>query len=144
VFRKSVSVKIFLILIISRKGGRLKLVQPPFRPCISFKVAQVLHVPPCPINVIRINSRSLRPLSSFRRMESCLKGPTTYFFITNVCGPLHCRVSRGLICTAHPVAAYQGQPIHMDVFGLRENQVHVRVFTVFQRWRKLSFNLLQC
>jgi len=77
-------------------------------------------------------------------MEFCLQGPTTYFSITNVCGPPHHRISRDLICATHPVAAYQGQLIHMDMFGLRENHVHLRVLKVFQKWRKLSFNLLHC
>ena len=135
---------LFLILIRSRKVGGLKLVQPLFRPCISCKVAQIRLVPPCLLNIIRSNSRSLRTLSSVRRMEFCLQGPTTYVSITNVCGPLHHRVSRDLICATHPVAAYQGQPIYMDMFGLRENRVHLRVLKVFQKWRKLSCNLLHC
>ena len=133
-----------LILIIGRKGGGLKLVQPPFRPCISCKVAQIPCVPPCLLNIIRSNSRSLRTPSSARRMEFCLQGPTTYCSITNVFGPLHHRVSRDLICDTQPVAAYQGQPIHMDMFRLRENHVHLRVLKVFQKWRKLSFSLLHC
>lgn len=125
---------LFLILIISRKGGGgLKLVQPPFRPCISCKVAQIPCVPPRLLNVIRSNSRSLRTLSSVRRMEVCLQEPTTYFSITDVCGPPHHRVSRDLISATHPVAAYQGQPIHMDVIGLKENRVHLRVLKVFQK-----------
>jgi len=77
-------------------------------------------------------------------MEFRLQGPTAYFSITNVCGALHHRFSRDLSCATHPVAAYQGQPIHMDMFGLRENCVHLRVLKVFQKWRELSFNLLLC
>jgi len=61
-----------------------------------------------------------------------LQGPTIYFSITDVCGPLHQRVSRDLICATHPVAAYQGQPIHMDMIGLRENCVHLRVLKCFR------------